>query len=88
MKSYKRFLTLLSLLAAVVQLNSAFYYATTAYMRRWRAIILALCINSYVQRCFLFTPAHVYPAYVNGHVTCAFRRASLDGDSVLVLVWM
>ncbi len=32
-------LTLLSLLAAVIQLDSAFYHATTAYMRRLKDII-------------------------------------------------
>lgn len=41
---------LVSMLAAVVQLNAAFYDATAAYMRRRRAIILALCDNSRVQR--------------------------------------
>ncbi len=32
-------LTLLSLLAAVMQLNSAFYHVTNAYMRREKDII-------------------------------------------------
>ncbi len=42
--------TLLSLLAAVVQLNKAFNNATTAYMRRRKAIIRALSDYSRVRR--------------------------------------
>lgn len=42
--------TFLSLLAAVVQLNSAFNNATTAYMRRRRAILLAIYDHSRVRR--------------------------------------
>lgn len=38
-------LTLLSMLAAVVQLNSAFYNITTAYMHRRQAIIRVICEN-------------------------------------------
>ncbi len=44
-------LTLLSLLAAVVQLNSAFYNVTSAYMHKRQAIIQVNCNSSRVQRC-------------------------------------
>ncbi len=37
-------LTLLSLLAAVVQLNSAFFHVTTAYMYRRQATIRAVTV--------------------------------------------
>lgn len=43
-------LTLLSMLGAVLQLNYAFYNATTAYMCRRQAIIKAICDNSLVQQ--------------------------------------
>uniref|UniRef100_A0A667XT45 Putative nuclease HARBI1 n=1 Tax=Myripristis murdjan TaxID=586833 RepID=A0A667XT45_9TELE len=43
-------LALLSMVAAVVQLNSAFYNATIAYMRRRQAIVRAICDNPRVQR--------------------------------------
>ncbi|KAG1925610.1 protein ALP1-like [Pimephales promelas] len=43
-------LTLMSLLAAVVQANSAFYNAITAYMRWRQTIIRAIYDNSRVQR--------------------------------------
>ena len=42
-------LTLLSMLAAVVQLNSAFYNAATAYTHRRQAIIQGICDYSRVQ---------------------------------------
>lgn len=41
---------LLSLLAAVVQVKTAFHNAATAYMHRRQAIIRAICDNSRVQR--------------------------------------
>ena len=43
-------MTSLSILAALVQLDSAFYNATATYMRRRQAIIRAICDNPRVQR--------------------------------------
>ena len=46
----------ISLLAAVVQVNSIFYNSITAYMRRRQAIIRTICDNSRVQRRFWVNP--------------------------------
>jgi len=43
-------LTLMSLLAAVEQINSAFYNAKPANMHRRQVIIWNICENSHVQR--------------------------------------
>ncbi len=59
-------LTLLSVLAAVVQLNSAFYHAVTAYMLRMQATILANCDSSRVQ--LRHQPFTDWDNFINGLV--------------------
>ncbi len=47
----EKLLTLLSLLAAVKQVNSAFYHDATAHMSRRKDIDLTNCESSGVQQC-------------------------------------
>ena len=61
-------LTLLSLLTAVVKLNSAFYNDTTAYMRIGHKLLF---------KKFMFTPACACRVYVSGHMTGV--SISMDG---------
>ena len=72
------------LLAAVVQVNSAFYNAITAYMRRRQAIIRAICDNPrvqwryrpYMERRFWVNPGRTsawWDNFINGVVFTSAR---------------
>ncbi len=59
-------LTVLSLLAAAVQLNSGFYHVTTAYMCRRKDLIWANCDSSRVQ--WRYQPHIDWYNFINGDV--------------------
>lgn len=67
-------LALTSLLAANVQVNSAFYNAISAYMRRRQAIIRSILDNSHVQQ------HRACPVLENGHMIRIFSRFNVGGD--------
>ena len=67
-------LTLLSLLAAGVQLNSTFYNALYQLTCIGVKLLFEQSATITMSHAFLFTPAGTCPVYMSGHLICVFME--------------